>query len=254
MKAHRRISISGRRSGFSLTEMLVVIGVIILLLGILLPAVYQARVSAKVTRMRADLNSIAIALGEYRKDFGTYPPVTDAGSGAAVLAKSLSGGWSVMKAGVTVRVVKPYLDSDKFRADVQGLYDEQGRPILYMPARALGGNINVANGYLASGTGRYDADVIRPFFVRNGSSMPMGSETLADIPSQALMRMQVMLGDLDTNGGIDTAAGEHAKATGGFVLWAAGLDEVFGPVGSMGSVIINRSLAQACDDLIHAGD
>ena len=66
------------------------------------------------------------------------------------------------------------------------------------------------------------------------------------------------LGDQDTDGGISTSAGENAVATGGFVLWAAGLDEAFGPVTSGGTmdanVITNRKLAQECDDLIHVNN
>lgn len=55
-----------RRSGFSLIELLVVIGVIGLLIGILLPALSGARRSAQETASLADLRQIGITLSIYQ--------------------------------------------------------------------------------------------------------------------------------------------------------------------------------------------
>src|SRR4051812_49044875 len=62
-----------RRQGFTLIEMMVVIGVIIVLAGILIPTVLQARKGARRARIAADLNTITIALEAYQGDFGDFP-------------------------------------------------------------------------------------------------------------------------------------------------------------------------------------
>jgi prepilin-type N-terminal cleavage/methylation domain-containing protein len=61
------------RKAFTLIELLVVIGIIALLAGILLPAVNLMRKKAMITSEKADFQSIATALEQYRSDFGDYP-------------------------------------------------------------------------------------------------------------------------------------------------------------------------------------
>jgi prepilin-type N-terminal cleavage/methylation domain-containing protein len=61
------------RKGFTLVELLVVIGIIALLAGILLPAVNHMRRSAQITGQKADFQSIASAMNQYVADFGDYP-------------------------------------------------------------------------------------------------------------------------------------------------------------------------------------
>jgi prepilin-type N-terminal cleavage/methylation domain-containing protein len=63
------------RGGFTLIEMLVVIGIILVLAGLLLPSLAGAYRSAQRTAMAADLNAIGVALEAYKKDFGSYPRV-----------------------------------------------------------------------------------------------------------------------------------------------------------------------------------
>jgi prepilin-type N-terminal cleavage/methylation domain-containing protein len=58
---------------FTLVELLVVIGIIALLAGILLPAVNLMRKRAMITSEKADFQSIATALEQYKTDFGDYP-------------------------------------------------------------------------------------------------------------------------------------------------------------------------------------
>ncbi|MDB5330534.1 MAG: hypothetical protein JWP03_1685 [Phycisphaerales bacterium] len=62
----------GRR-GFTLVEMLVVIGIILLLITIALPVINRARKTALRTRMAADLQVIAMGLEAYKGDFKDYP-------------------------------------------------------------------------------------------------------------------------------------------------------------------------------------
>lgn len=80
-----------RRRGFTLVEMLVVLGIILALVGILLPAINKAYVQGVRTRMAADLQVISMAVNAYKDAFGDIPRVDTAGTGFAVLAKALIG-------------------------------------------------------------------------------------------------------------------------------------------------------------------
>lgn len=79
------------RGGFTVIELLVVVGIIVLLAGILLPMLYKTYRSASKTRLAADLNTIGVALDAYKSDFGDYPRVPTPGSGFAILGKALVG-------------------------------------------------------------------------------------------------------------------------------------------------------------------
>lgn len=89
---HSGPSVRRSASGFTLIELMVVVGIIVLLIGILLPAVSLAYKKAIITRQKADLQSIATALDQYKADFdGNYPSVDADNTGAAVLGKALFG-------------------------------------------------------------------------------------------------------------------------------------------------------------------
>jgi prepilin-type N-terminal cleavage/methylation domain-containing protein len=62
-----------RRSGFTLTELLVVIVIIAILVGITLPAVQYVRNRAKSTRIRVDIQNLENAVEDYKLK-GDYPP------------------------------------------------------------------------------------------------------------------------------------------------------------------------------------
>jgi prepilin-type N-terminal cleavage/methylation domain-containing protein/prepilin-type processing-associated H-X9-DG protein len=64
-----------RRPAFTLTELLVVIGVIGILLAILLPVVATARRSARATQCASNLRQVATALIAYSNNYrGSFPP------------------------------------------------------------------------------------------------------------------------------------------------------------------------------------
>src|SRR5438045_4468621 len=62
------------RPGFTLTEMLVVIGIIAILAALLLPAVNRAIYTARNTAIAVEVNQLATAIEAYKQDKGDYPP------------------------------------------------------------------------------------------------------------------------------------------------------------------------------------
>jgi type II secretory pathway pseudopilin PulG len=89
-----RISRRPQRRAFTLVEILVVIGIIIVLAGILVPLVGRAMRQAKQTRTAADLQSITVAIEAFKTDHGFYPgaePVIAPNTGAAILGRYLNG-------------------------------------------------------------------------------------------------------------------------------------------------------------------
>src|SRR6478735_150332 len=62
------------RRGFSLVELLVVIGIMAMLIGILLPALIRARESAKMTQCMSNLRQWGVAAQKYADGNGGWLP------------------------------------------------------------------------------------------------------------------------------------------------------------------------------------
>src|ERR1700739_2353951 len=73
---------SNRRQGFSVVELLVVIGIIALLISILLPSLNKARETANRAKCASNLHQIGLAIILYQNDNSGLYPRTILGAGA----------------------------------------------------------------------------------------------------------------------------------------------------------------------------
>lgn len=235
------------RRGFSIVELLVVIGVIVILAGITVSAVLKAKGSADVAKLRSDLMAVASALDQYANDFkGVYPssgvdrngkPIAD-----HVLAKALVGpgdekedglegpGFRVMAGG---RAYQPYLSPDKFKTrfikdkNKWELCDSFGTPIAYLPKRNTSIRPDIGPVCIIA------PDVRKPIY--NGidaNELPDGDldgKTASYVEGQRLEKLIKMLSaDL----GVDNAnsrveKGGTLRFSGPFILISAGPDRYF---------------------------
>jgi general secretion pathway protein G len=105
-------------AGFTLLELLVVLGIIAMLATIAGPQVLRYLGKARTETAKAQISAISTSLELYALDNGTFPP-QQIGLGALVEAPANSPGWK-----------GPYLKRS------EGLIDPWGRPYQYrMPGR-----------------------------------------------------------------------------------------------------------------------
>src|SRR5438094_9089224 len=72
-----RKSHANNRRAFTVIELMVVIGVLVLLMAILLPALAAAPRSGKRVAISSQLQTITTALTAYEQDFKALPPCTE---------------------------------------------------------------------------------------------------------------------------------------------------------------------------------
>ncbi len=82
MKNSTSHNITPSRRGFTLTELLTVIAIIVLLVGSLFVAISAVTRRAQITKTRFLMTTVSSALGQFQTDFGYLPPVLMARSSA----------------------------------------------------------------------------------------------------------------------------------------------------------------------------
>jgi prepilin-type N-terminal cleavage/methylation domain-containing protein len=68
-----RPRLSRARSGFTLVELMIVIGIILILIGLLFPAISAVRRQAAASATKQEMSRIQIACNAYYQDFRAYP-------------------------------------------------------------------------------------------------------------------------------------------------------------------------------------
>jgi prepilin-type N-terminal cleavage/methylation domain-containing protein len=234
-----------RRPGFTLVEILVVMGIIAVILSIALPVTFKARRQASKARATRDLGALATALEEFKNNNGEYPQiyypylgtlttdVRNAKTGQNVLYCALTGkdmqGNAITNA-KSGRPVGAMINVESYRVNdpnaLRQICDSNVKPYLYFVATVPTPDITSS----ASGG----------MFIRNngGRTAPFSLYNYADCALFAggMNDMQYLMGDgrrmppystsVFPNGRID--AGEVPSSTAPFLLWAAGPDGIYG--------------------------
>ena len=181
------------RHGFTLVELLVVIGILALLAAVLLPAINSVRRSAFRTAEASALQSIATALDQYQSDQGDYPRLdestltTTPGSladepalnyngerGARLLARALFGPApktqpSVETPPVVINdLLRAFQDGHEataadtfgFKPSRQVVPDGSGGQTWYLPGKPSGPYLDGGRWNLRKAAGGFDASVV----------------------------------------------------------------------------------------------
>jgi type II secretory pathway pseudopilin PulG len=66
--------VKAKRSGLTMVEILVVVGIISLLVGLLLPAISKVKSMAREAKQKVQFTAIGLGLATFKNDYGDYPP------------------------------------------------------------------------------------------------------------------------------------------------------------------------------------
>jgi type II secretory pathway pseudopilin PulG len=261
-------------SGFTLVELLVVIGIIVLLIGLLLPMGLRAFRQADRARVASELQAIGSALEAYKQDHGFYP---DPGADPSVANGSMRGANTLCRALIAPgragldgadgpgfqarpggKVWPAYLSQGQFKvgnlnanatidfttialSDYQQVFilDRFNKPVLYY--RAQGNpNIRTSKGFVAA----------------NSAGVRALYDSSQNVTFLTEANLRAMLGDISGGGPVDANSPvapdgmingtETAAFSGPYILWSAGPNETYGPdPGDTG----NTSAIERCDDV-----
>ncbi len=276
---HKVHNFARRSRGFTLVELLVVIGILVILAGLIAAMAMRGRDRAERVRIEADLQGIAVALEAYKQDFGDYPRISSAQTfphpmsagdldnaglitGAELLCWALIGPYPVPGAAVDFapndgadgpgfrqrgprgRVYGPYLNVDTYK---------------FTDTATLGGGDYQRYQYIKD----YHGQPVLYFAARNprppaDAFAGAGKNYLYDFRDnapyfyrpnfgdavRALDRFCVVLGVIKDDDDDDEGALKNDEVPfnqGPFVLWSAGGDLKFGP---------DDPLDRGCDDVL----
>lgn len=151
-----------RRSGLTVIEMLVVVGIIAILVGLLIPAVHTVQKMAKETKQKAQFTAIELGLAAFKNDYGDYPPSSwyDPSNMATGQLQNYCGAQKLAEALLGWDLLGFHPDS-AWRAD--GL-DRDGGPTTYDPLK-----VNPPEVSLQKRRGRYvELETANPFLLGGG--------------------------------------------------------------------------------------
>ncbi len=118
-----------KNAAFSLIELLVVVGVVAVLAAIAVPNMLEAQVRAKISRAKADMRALAVAIESYGVDHGDYPIAWGLQVEGRDSLQSLSTPVAYMASG---DVEDPFAKSNRSRYESVLLYEDvndEGRMI-----------------------------------------------------------------------------------------------------------------------------
>ncbi len=150
-----------RRAGFTLVELLVVIAIIGVLLALLLPAVQQARASARRAHCANNLKQVGLALQNHHSAKRRFPP---AGEGYGWCRHPLNGGTTVVRNWNGLLYLLPYLEQqqlyEQIDFDSATANTRAGNPKCCGPNETLGALLGDA---VASGNDALVAQILSVF-------------------------------------------------------------------------------------------
>jgi type II secretory pathway pseudopilin PulG len=260
---------SSRRAtagGFTLVEVLLTIAILMVVITLSLAAINKARRTAAMNRVRADFQSLSVALEQYKSDYRKYP-MRGLADSKAVLAQALAGpgdddgekgpGFRVVEGGKVrqpmypperTRFLPPQAAAKDGEWQVLDAYGYVGEPtfnvddtyrysgiVQYLPLRDV--KVTFSSGvnptpFLTAGANHFERSDIRPL-PKPGLKTPENT-------------FQYVLGDVNLNGKIDPG---ETLAPGGFILASPGADGVFTDLSATTDLDQRRRLMQTSDDI-----
>jgi prepilin-type N-terminal cleavage/methylation domain-containing protein len=172
------------RAGFTLIEILIVVGIISVLVALLLPAVNKTREAARRTWCSSSLMQLAVALQLYQNAHGVLPSgVVNATGPVRNVPQGYHRGWIVQ--------LLPYLEQSNVAArfdDVAGLYDSVNLTARSVVLQVLlcpsdGGSVRRPDGVVQSSYAACHHDLEAPISARDKGSFFLNSGVgYSDIP------------------------------------------------------------------------
>jgi prepilin-type N-terminal cleavage/methylation domain-containing protein len=236
-----RVSSLVRRRGFTLIELTIVIGIVIILVAILIPTVSRARRNGKIAREKQAIETFKIGLEEYHNAWKDYPAVIDPSQVVSPITMDadnvnqvhIEDGAKALLTCLGLRLqvragsapYGPFIELSQFSIDTTNhwLLDPNGLPYIYIPATAPATVITLPNRFVGYQNLTTVTTKNAPMY--NWACVPIIPNS---VPQQRYLKqldMQQILGASGTGALVPPA---QASYSGSYLLWAAGADSVFG--------------------------